>query len=378
MPSIDALNPAMTPTLSKTHTGFASSYTEARDAWLAAVDQRGGRVDSQRHPGTGAQGEALWMDLATFGDSDAESVLVMACGTHGIEGYAGSAALTAWLAEDGPGTLPPGHAVLLVHAVNPWGFAHRHRGTENNVDLNRNFRDFSSPPPANPGYDSLHPHLLLERWDETGIAQAFAAMDAFRAQVGEKAFSDAYNGGQYGQPDGIFYGGQAPEWSNLALRGLLRRHLGQAKRCVFVDFHTGIGPYGQPFLINVDAPGTPGRERARAIWGDEALSGKGSTHAAMATYQGLLLDAFSTELPGCEVSAVAIEFGTRERRLMQRAHLALAWLRRQTGAADPEALARARTEYDEAFFPSDPAWRASVLQTGVAMCERACRGLLAS
>lgn len=358
--------------------GFKPTYTEAREAWLAAVAMREGRLESLRHPGTGPGGEALWLDLARFGDEQAESVLVIACGTHGIEGYAGSAAQTAWLIERGPGALPPGHAVVLLHAVNPWGFAHRQRATENNVDLNRNFRDFSIAPPPNPGYDRLHPQLMLEAWDEASIANAFAAMDSFRAEVGEKAFSDAFNGGQFSRPDGIFYGGKQPEWSNLALRDLLRRHLSQAKRCVFVDLHTGIGPYGQPFLINVDAAGTPGRDRALAIWGEEALSGKGSTHAAMATYQGLLLDAFSIELPHCQVSAVAIEFGTHERRRMQRAHLAQTWLRRQpaTGHPDPDALQRARAEYDEAFLPADPAWRTSVLQSGVAVCERACEAVM--
>lgn len=359
--------------------GFAATYQQARGAWLDAVALRGGQLDSLRHPLPGPGGGALWMDVARFGDPQARDALVIASGTHGIEGYAGSAVQTAWLQQQGPGALPAGSAVLLIHAVNPWGFAHWQRGTENNVDLNRNFIDFPALPPANAGYAELHPQLMLADWNEEELARVFAAMDAYRARVGEQAFSNAFNGGQYLHADGIFYGGDRPEWSNLALRQVLQRHLGAVRSCVLADLHTGIGPYGMPFMINQDAPGTPGRERAIAVWGEAALSGAGSTHAALAVYHGLMIQAFADVLPGCAVSATAIEFGTRERRRMQRAHLAMAWMRRRQAAgadaaADP-AFASARDEYREAFIPSDPAWRASVVREGVALCARACREL---
>lgn len=360
--------------------GFAASYVHARGAWLEAAALRGGRIESLRHPGSGPDGEALWMDIASFGDPRPDNALVITCGTHGIEGYAGSAVQTAWLAQCGAAVLPPGTAVLLIHAVNPWGFAHWQRGTENHVDLNRNFISFPALPPPNAGYSELHPHLMLSDWNETELARAFQAMDAYRLCAGEKAFSDAFNGGQYLHADGIFYGGDRPEWSNLALRRLLGRHLEGAKRCLLADLHTGIGPYGLPFLINQDAAGTPEHARARAIWGDEAFNGKGSTHTVMASYRGLMIDGFAQTLPDCEVSATAIEFGTFDRTSLQRAHLAMAWMRRcgpdGTGASSP-AYGRARIEYREAFIPSDPAWRASVLREGVALCERASSGLIA-
>ena len=356
--------------------GFAAGYREARAAWLAAVSARGGRVDGLRHPASGPDGEALWQEVATFGDPAADAVFAVACGTHGIEGYAGSAVMTAWLREDGPGALPTGAAVVLVHAVNPWGMAHWQRGTQGNVDLNRNFVAFPDVPPPNRGYAELHPHLMLADWSEPAVARAFAAMDAWREREGEKAFSDAFNGGQYLHADGIFYGGDRPDWCNTALRQQLRKHLGRARSVVLADLHTGIGPWGRPFMINFDAPGSVGRERARAVWGDEALNGAGSTHKALATFQGILFDAFAAELPDCRLCATAIEFGTHERRRMQRAHLANAWMRRQSG--DSEALRRARVEYREAFLPADPAWRASVIEHGVALCRRGRDALVAA
>jgi hypothetical protein len=362
------------PKAEQSRDGFATTYQQARAALLEAAALRGGRLDSLRHPLGGPDGGALWMDVLRFGDPEAQDVLVIASGTHGIEGYAGSAVQTAWLREQGPGALPAGTAVLLIHAVNPWGFAYWQRGTENNVDLNRNFIDFQAPAPVNTGYAELHPQLMLADWNEAELARVFAAMDAYRARVGEQAFSTAFNGGQYLHADGIFYGGARPEWSNQALRQMLHRHLGQARRCMLVDLHTGIGPYGMPFMINQDAPGTPGRERAIATWGEAALSGAGSTHTALATYQGLMIQAFAEVLPQCAVSATAIEFGTLERRRMQRAHLGMAWMRRQD--AEGAAFDQARAEYREAFIPSDPAWRTSVIREGVTLCARACAALV--
>jgi hypothetical protein len=42
-----------------------------------------------------------------------------------------------------------GVAVLYIHALNPYGFSHLRRATHENVDLNRNFHDFSLPLPVN-------------------------------------------------------------------------------------------------------------------------------------------------------------------------------------------------------------------------------------
>jgi hypothetical protein len=97
---------------------FPTSYAEARAAWLDEVQRVGGRVQSLQHPLTGPDGGSLWMDAAWFGDAAARRVMVVACATHGIEGHAGSAAQTAWLATDGPGEVPADTAVLLIRTTS--------------------------------------------------------------------------------------------------------------------------------------------------------------------------------------------------------------------------------------------------------------------
>src|SRR4051812_24175834 len=101
--------------------GFSPHYAAAHQRFLRAVSARGGTLHGERHPLAGPFGEALWQDVARFGDPRASRVFIVTCGTHGIEGHAGSAVMSAWLEDGGPGSLPPDASVVLVHAVNPWG-----------------------------------------------------------------------------------------------------------------------------------------------------------------------------------------------------------------------------------------------------------------
>ena len=54
--------------------------------------------------------------------------------------------------------------MLHVHAINPYGFSHTRRATQENVDLNRNFVDFSAQLPENGGYTEIHDLLLPPEW----------------------------------------------------------------------------------------------------------------------------------------------------------------------------------------------------------------------
>ncbi len=138
-------------------------------------------------------------------------------------------------------------------------------------------------------------------WNEDAVAGVFARLDAYREKVGEKAFSDAFNGGQYSRPDGIFYGGARPQWANSAFRAAVETHLGRASKVAFMDLHTGIGPYLEHIYLCFHAEGSPARERARAWWGERAVNLQGVTHKKLATYSGTIIDAFAEMLPAAEV-----------------------------------------------------------------------------
>ena len=355
---------------------FSDSYADARRKFVEAARRAGAKLTSYQHPSErGPAGEALYLDVSVLGPGSASRVFVVGSGTHGIEGYSGSAAQRAWLS--GRPRLPKDPAVVFFHAQNPWGFAHKTRVTEENVDLNRNFIDFSGPLPRNPGYEELQEAIAIKDWNEEAIAGAFARLDAYRERVGEKAFSDAFNGGQYTHADGIFYGGSRKQWANSAFRAAVETHLEQARKVAFLDLHTGIGPWCEHIYLCFHAEGSPARERARAWWGERAVNLQGVTHKKLATYQGTIIDAFAEMLPNAEVTSIVVEFGTLPRRDMQRAGLAQRWMRFE-GPRDPVLAAKVRREYEAAFYPADPEWRAAVLAQSKDFIDRGVAGISSS
>ena len=352
---------------------FSGSYAEARSKFMEAAREAGAAHTRYLLPGErGPGGEPLYLDVAVLGAPEAPRAFVVGSGTHGIEGYPGSAAQCAWLRAR---PRPPKHtAVVFFHAQNPWGFAHKTRTTEENVDLNRNFVDFTQPLPPNPGYVELHPLITPGIWDETTIAGMFRGLDAFRERAGEKAFSDAFNGGQYSHADGVFYGGSKPQWANGAFRAAVKDHLVRARSVAFLDLHTGIGPWCEHVYLCFHPQGSDARERARSWWGERAVNLEGVTHKVLATYSGTLIDAFAAMLPRADVTTLVIEFGTLPRREMQRASLAQRWLRFE-GQRDPVLAAKVRRQYEAAFYPADAAWRQAVLEQSRDFIERGLSGV---
>ena len=85
------------------------------------------------------------MDVARDGPRNAKALLVVSSACHGVEGFCGSGVQVALLEDADWHRAAPdaGVAVLYVHGLNPWGFSWWRRTTHENVDLNRNFRDFS-------------------------------------------------------------------------------------------------------------------------------------------------------------------------------------------------------------------------------------------
>ena len=335
---------------------FSESYAEARPKFCAAAAAAGGALGSRLNPNArGPNGEALFLDTAWFGPADAENVLVLIAGTHGVEGHCGSGAEIAWLRHGGPAKLGPRTAALLIHAINPYGFAWTRRVTEDNVDLNRNFVDHDKAYPRNDGYLALADAVLPRDWTDESRAETLRVFGAYAQQHGAYAFQGALSSGQYSHPDGIFFGGHKPTWSNRTVRAVARDHLSAARRVAVIDFHTGLGPFGHGELICAVPPTAKSFSRAKAWYGDELTSPEGGTSTS-AVVVGIMTDAFPQELPDAEVTAVAIEYGTYPVPEVLDAVRADNWLhqRGEVGSAQGKAL---KANMKERFFPAGDKWR---------------------
>src|SRR5581483_8726497 len=220
----------------------------------------------------GPAGEELATDVARLGPADAGRVLLTISATHGAEGFCGSGAQIGSFAAGLGRELPADTALVVVHAINPYGFAWIRRVTEDNVDLNRNFVDHKGTLPANPGYDELADAICPADWLGPGRDAAQARLAAYRQQHGAAALQAAITIGQYNHADGVFYGGKAETWSRQTLSRIVDEHAARARRLAIIDFHTGLGPwgYGEPIVIH--RPGSPGLVRARQWYGDRITS----------------------------------------------------------------------------------------------------------
>jgi hypothetical protein len=338
---------------------FSESYDEARAKFCAAAASAGGSLRSWFNPhAKGPNGELLYLDTARFGPADAPNMLVLISSTHGVEGHCGSGAQIAWLRTGGPAKLPANTGALLVHAINPYGFAWTRRVNEDNVDLNRNFVDHDKAYPKTDGYSAIAEAILPLQWSEADLAESQRKLDSYAQKHGAFALQSAISSGQYTHPDGVFYGGLKRTWSNRTIRAIAREELGKAKRVGVIDFHTGLGPFGHGELICTVAPGAKSFERSKAWYGDEMTSPESGTSTS-AVVTGCMTDAFPQELPDAEVTSIAIEYGTYSVPEVLGAVRADNWLH-QRGDLESAQGRALKADMKERFFPAGDKWREMV------------------
>lgn len=356
---------------------FSAHYAEARDKFrqFSKTFSVPGHAAEFGYRVKGPRGEELATGLIWQGDRHASRVLVIQSATHGVEGFAGSAIQLDTLAEQTNRPLPDDMAILYLHAINPYGFAWLRRTNEDGIDLNRNFIDFGTPLPENPGYAELADALLPD--DNRDWENGNNTLSAYRKQHGRENYELAVSGGQYQFPDGLFYGGHQASQSRLHLEQVINELLSTPRRQVAViDVHTGLGPYGYGEIICDHPPQSSGLHRAKAWYGHSVTEpALGSSTSVPKTG---LIDYLWQEKLGNQVSFVTLEFGTYSLDKMldalRRDHMIH---RRSVDWADRETIAVKQMMRDF-FYPATPDWQEMVLLRGRQVIRQALNGLMQS
>ncbi len=354
-------------------THFSQSYAEARGKFLAAAQAAGLAVRSHTHPMLGRDGEVLAMDVVRDGPPDAAAVLIVSSACHGVEGFCGSGVQTTLLHDAAfrAAARDAGVAVLHIHGLNPYGFSWWRRTTHENVDLNRNFHDFSQPLPKNPGYDELAALIVPPTWPPS--AEVDAALERFVAQRGMPALQQAISGGQHDHPEGLFYGGRNPTWSHTTLRHVLQEHGTRCQRLGWIDLHTGLGPSGVGERIFACRDDAAAFKRAKAWWGERITSlYDGSSASAMLT--GMMWLAAYDECPQAEYTGIALEYGTLPIMQMMDALRADQWLELHP-EAPPEQARAIKQHTRDAFYTDTDAWKQQIIEQALEAANGAVRGL---
>lgn len=332
---------------------FSPDYASARSRFVAAARAAGATLATLPLGAKGPDDSELGIDVARLGAPDAARVLLHSSGLHGVEGYAGSAIQLATLGR--PPAVPAGCALVLVHALNPYGMSWLRRVNENNVDLNRNFlapgERWEGAPPL---YSTLDP--LLNPPTPAGADRFWLRIGVMALRHGPRALKQAIAEGQYEFPRGLFFGGRSLEAGPRLYLDSLRRNLASAEYLLAVDMHTGLGPRGRETIVLEAGVGTtPVVELARGL-------GRPLIEPGRAAYRirGGMGGALPAAVPNARVDFLLQEIGTRP------VHAVLAALREENRCHhDGVSLAHpAKRALLEAFCPASSAWRRQAVENG--------------
>lgn len=346
---------------------FSSNYRDARDRFYAVARARG--FDTAHYPLAGArglEGEELSIDVASKGSGNR---LILTSAIHGVEGFAGSACQVVCMKA----LEFDGLQIVVIHAVNPYGFSCSSRANENRVDLNRNFSGVY-PPGHNPAYSDVHGELMRFAGSDVVTPPDRHSVEAWLTKwedaLGIEACTAAIMGGQYRHDDGLFYGGREPQPSLKLLEKVFTTHCDiRADRSLTIDFHTGLGPRGRGEPIFTGKATDEAFRRARCWLGDEVTCpdhGRSATQKVVGSAENF----FAGGRIADHESYVALEFGTVPLHDMLAALCGDIWLRNRR-SVDSGIAATIRRDLRAAFCGQDDAWRALVLDRAAQLVTRA-------
>ena len=355
---------------------FSPDYATARRRIREAAARLGCEIKSYPSGGKGPDGEDLTLDAIITPGSGLDRTLVLSSGIHGVEGFLGSAVqlglLEEWAAHKE--SLPTVRCVLL-HGLNPFGFAWRRRVNESNVDLNRNLLLEGEAYAGSPaGYARLDALLNPERGPSSLEPVTLKLLLAI-ARYGMPALKQTVAAGQYDHPRGLFYGGNGPSRLSEILSEHFDDWIGDSRRVMHLDFHTGLGAHATCKLL-IDYPlGDAQRAQLGSWFGPGALE-EADAPAVAYKARGTFGRWCVARYPERDYLYAAAEFGTckpvdvvASLRAENQAHH---FCRPQDASTE-----RAKRRLMEMFCPSSVAWRRRVLEHGRQLVAQAIDGLLA-
>lgn len=334
---------------------FPSGYLESRNRFNDLAQSLGAASRSFVYDDQMVDGIRLSTDTAYLGPSDAQTIVVIASGTHGIEGYAGAVCQCRFMQTYLARYTSRGIAYLLVHAVNPWGFLNDRRVTQEGVDLNRNFVDFPVPTAQLSGYGAYH-HLLVSNFRPlpAGLWNELRLLACMLTRRQRKSAQAAITAGQYAYPDGLFFGGFAPTKSRIVWEQIIHAYLPERRRACLLDIHTGLGKRGAGELISYLPPSSTAFQLMSA-WFHGSLRSMANGDSVSMPVAGDLTAAFDRSVTA-QSFALGLEFGTCAPLVVLNALRADQWYCNHAATLSEKHHKRVRQKMKNAFFPSDTRW----------------------
>lgn len=351
---------------------FKDHYEDARALFLKNISVLKKEIPGLRHqelPIPSFTAENLVADTLYLppASKKKERLLIIVSGIHGIEGYVGSALQNLFLEENFFNQRDENLGILIVHALNPYGFKFKRRVSENNIDLNRNFDTTKELfHLKNSGYQDARELLSPESPATSGISSRmefyFHCIKSI-LQYSMDSLRRAILKGQYEFPNGIYYGGQNFEvQKNLLEKELLDLTQGYAQ-VLLVDIHTGYGQRGRLHLLADRTPAMDPKYLARVFSGHFLDYGKDKDFyevtGGLVVYGAKLLE------DKTRYAGIVFEFGTLDSQKTFGSLDSLYRMVRENqlrfyGARSENEAKEIQNLFYEMFYPQDPQWRESI------------------
>ena len=350
---------------------FSSSYAEAAGRFIIACDdlrEAGHRVISERlEIGiVGPAGEPLCIDVAIVGSLESGKVVLSSSGIHGVEGYPGSAIQLAVMDDMVKQEPFKDHAVIFIHAINPYGMAWWRRFNENNVDLNRNFlkknQNYSGVPD---GYHHIkkfiNPETIPPKKERWFGLKAFGLI----MKHGFNNLKQWVAEGQYEHPEAIQFGGKVLQAGPDLLLGWLDEQLKGINKIWAIDLHTGLGPTGHDTLLVSAGTDTGSFEHLEQLFPGHVESldpNAGVGYEIVGDLHQGLEDRFDH----IDWTSITQEFGTfKPLQVLKASRAENRWT--QWGKYGSQVDARrhwSREQLLRSFNPKDELWQAKITSRG--------------
>ena len=359
---------------------YHESWNECRGAFIKQAQQMKARFDSVEIfsiPVESKTDNDLTIDFCYVPATDTtEKLMVINSGTHGIEGFVGSAVQLMLMSEFFKPEMFSDVGLLLVHGMNAWGFKNERRFTENNVDLNRNYSlDKSLFQTRNDGFVALY-DMLTPRGELNmrSLKNQFFMLAAIKqiAQKGMPALLQAFAQGQYQFREGIYFGGYDFEQQVTIMSEVLELKAAEYQTILNLDLHTGFGERGKLHLFPNPVEDPVLRAKMETVFDGYQIDWGDSDD--FYTVHGQFVEFIGALLPDKTSIPMLLEFGTLNASKtvgsVKSAHITIAENQGfHYGYKSEKDSLKARAGYYEMFYPPSEKWRTNALNISLEMFE---------
>ena len=359
---------------------YNDSWEECRDDFRRQSEQMKTRFDSVEIfavPVKSNTDNDLTIDFCYIPAKDTTlKLMVVNSGTHGIEGFVGSAVQLMLMEEFFKPEMFSEMGLLLVHGMNAWGFKNERRFTENNVDLNRNYSiDKSLFQTKNDGFATLYDMLTPKgELNMQSLKNRFFMLIAIKyvVQKGMPALVQAFAQGQYQFQEAIYFGGYDFEQQVTILSEVLKSKASEYQIILNLDLHTGFGERGKLHLFPNPVEDPVLRQKMETVfkgyqidWGDSD---------DFYTVYGQYVEFTGALLPDKTSIPMLMEFGTLNTSktvgLLKSAHVSISENQGfHYGYKSEKDSLKAKSGYYEMFYPPSEKWRTNALNISLEMFE---------